>query len=56
MGHEVWKGKTEVLSQKIFNLEGTLVEDELSSWYTWDYLGKKRISFDESIYHGDCKL
>ena len=31
-----------------FQLQGNLVEDELSSWYVWDYLGEKRISFDES--------
>jgi len=31
-----------------FELRGNLVEDELSSWYVWDYLGEKRISFDES--------
>ena len=31
-----------------FQLRGSLVEDELSSWYVWDYLGEKRISFDES--------
>ena len=28
-----------------FDLQGTLVEDELSSWYVWDYSGKKKISF-----------
>ena len=31
-----------------FQLRGSLVENELSSWYVWDYLGEKRISFDES--------
>ena len=31
-----------------FQLQGSLVEDEFSSWYIWDYLGEKRISFDES--------
>ena len=31
-----------------FQLQGHLVEDELSSWYVWDYLGEKRIIFDES--------
>ena len=31
-----------------FNLQGTLVEDELSSWYVWDYLGKKGFYFDPS--------
>ena len=31
-----------------FELRGNLVEDGLSSWYVWDYLGEKRISFDES--------
>ena len=40
--------KNGVIFQKIFELQGTLVEDELSSWYVWDYLGEKRIIFDES--------
>ena len=31
-----------------FQLQGSLVEDEFSSWYIWDYLGEKRIIFDES--------
>ena len=31
-----------------FQLQGSLVEDEFSSWYIWDYLGEKRISFGES--------
>jgi hypothetical protein len=31
-----------------FKLEGNLIEDEISSWYTWEYLGKKKIGFDES--------
>ena len=36
-----------VLMDNNFELEGSLVEDDISSWYTWDYLGEKRISFDE---------
>jgi hypothetical protein len=36
-----------VLMDNHFELEGSLVEDDISSWYTWDYLGEKRISFDE---------
>jgi len=36
-----------VLMDNHFELEGNLVEDDISSWYTWDYLGEKRISFDE---------
>ena len=27
-------------------LQGTLVEDEFSSWYVWDYLGRKGFPFD----------
>ena len=42
-GNEKWRHFSED-----FELQGTLVEDELSSWYVWDYLGEKRISFDES--------
>ena len=47
MGHRSGKGKTEYFSED-FELRGNLVEDELSSWYVWDYLGEKRIIFDES--------
>jgi len=36
-----------VLMDNHFELEGSLVEDDISSWYTWDYLGEKRIRFDE---------
>ena len=36
-----------VLMDNHFELEGSLVEDDISSLYTWDYLGEKRISFDE---------
>ena len=36
-----------VLMDNHFELEGSLVEDDISSWYTWDYLGEKRIGFDE---------
>ena len=43
VGNEKWRHFSED-----FELQGTLVEDELSSWYVWDYLGEKRISFDES--------
>jgi len=42
-GNEKWRHFSED-----FELQGTLVEDELSSWYVWDYLGEKRIIFDES--------
>ena len=42
-GKEKWR-----LFSEDFELQGTLVEDELSSWYVWDYLGEERISFDES--------
>ena len=37
-----------VLLDEHFELEGNLVDDGISSWYTWDYLGEKRINFDES--------
>ncbi len=43
VGNEKWRHFSED-----FELQGTLVEDELSSWYVWDYLGEKRISFDGS--------
>jgi len=37
-----------VLMDNHFELRGNLVEDELSSWYTWDYFSENnRISFDE---------
>nr|AIF15871.1 hypothetical protein [uncultured marine thaumarchaeote KM3_71_H03] len=42
-GKEKWRHFSED-----FELRGHLVEDGLSSWYIWDYLGEKRISFDES--------
>ena len=29
-----------------FVLMGTLVDEELSSWHVWDYLGEKRFHFD----------
>ena len=31
-----------------YNLQGTLVESELSSWEVWDYLGQKKFCFDPS--------
>ena len=31
-----------------FELQGTLVQDEMSSWYSWEYLGEKNISSGES--------
>ena len=34
-----------------FDLQGTLVEDELSSWYVWDYLGQKKFYFDPSAFY-----
>ena len=37
-----------VIMDNHFELEGSLVEGETSSWYTWDYLGEKRIAFNES--------
>ena len=38
-----------VLMNNHFELQGNLVEDELSSWYTWDYLSENNmISFNES--------
>ena len=37
-----------VIMDNHFELEGTLIDDGISSWYTWDYLGEKRINFDES--------
>ena len=40
-------GKT-ISFHEDFELQGTLVEDEISSWYTWEYLGEKNISFGES--------
>ena len=29
-----------VLMNNHFELEGTLIDDGISSWYTWDYLSK----------------
>ena len=37
-----------VIMDNHFELEGSLVEGETSSWYIWDYLGEKRITFNES--------
>lgn len=37
-----------VVMDNHFELKGSLVEGETSSWYTWDYLGEKRITFNES--------
>ena len=45
--NEAGKEKRSIFAED-FQLRGSLVEDELSSWYVWDYLGEKRISFDES--------
>ena len=37
-----------ILMDNHFKLEGNLVDDGISSWYTWDYLGKdNRITIDE---------
>ena len=33
-----------------FDKQRTLVETEISSWYTWDYLGEKRFHFDPNRY------
>ena len=33
-----------------FDIQKTLVETEISSWYTWDYLGEKRFHFDPNRY------
>ncbi len=37
-----------VVMDNNFELEGSLAEDEISSWYTWDYLGEKKIGFNKS--------
>ena len=37
-----------VIMDNHFELEGSLVEDEISSSYTWDYLGERKIAFNES--------
>ena len=38
-----------VLMDNHFELEGTLIDDGISSWYTWDYLSKDNIlKIDES--------
>ena len=34
-----------------FILQKTLVETEISSWYTWDYLGEKRFYFDPNQFN-----
>lgn len=31
-----------------FELQGTLIEDGISSYYTWEYLGEKRISVNQA--------
>ena len=33
-----------------FDLQKTLVETEISSWYTWDYSGEKRFHFDPNRF------
>ena len=33
-----------------FDIQKTLVETEISSWYTWDYSGEKRFHFDPNRY------
>ena len=40
-----------ILMDEHFELEGNLVDGGISSWYTWDYLGEKMISFDSSQLH-----
>ena len=38
-----------VLMDNHFELEGTLIDDGISSWYTWDYLSKDNmLEIDES--------
>ena len=38
-----------VLMDNRFELEGTLIDDGISSWYTWDYLSKDNmLEIDES--------
>ena len=38
-----------VLMDNNFELEGTLIDDGISSWYTWDYLSKDNmLEIDES--------
>ena len=31
-----------------FELKGTLIEDGISSYYTWEYIGQKKINVDNS--------
>ena len=33
-----------------FDKQRTLVETEISSWYTWDYSGEKRFHFDPNRF------
>ena len=33
-----------------FGIQKTLVETEISSWYTWDYSGEKRFHFDPNRF------
>ena len=33
-----------------FDIQKTLVETEISSWYTWDYSGEKRFHFDPNRF------
>ena len=38
-----------ILMDEHFELEGTLIDDGISSWYTWDYLSKDNmLEIDES--------
>ena len=38
-----------ILMDNHFELEGTLIDDGISSWYTWDYLSKDNLfKIDES--------
>jgi hypothetical protein len=49
-GHEQYLLNTRIFTED-YNLQGTLVESELSSWEVWDYLGQKRFCFDPSAHY-----
>ena len=44
--HEYVRYSDVVIFRDDFDIQRTLVETEMSSWYTWDYLGEKRFYFD----------
>ena len=39
-----------VIFRDDFDIQRTLVETEISSWYTWDYSGEKRFHFDPNRF------